>query len=636
MRGNSGIIGKPLTTSKTLASGVFDTFDTFNSRKNDGWPSTVYYNSTSFNSGTINENTNQSITLNTVGVPVNTTLFWTVLHGNSIASDFNGNVVSGSFTQSATSNTGTFSVATAFTGNTSKTPKTFQIQIRTGSTGGPVVYTTGTYTIPTITVSNLYWSPTSINEGSSSFLYLQCGNCGSNTNPQITVNYSPPAGFILGVDTSSFPLTSNINVSALSNFPNPLTVVNDYTTEGTETVSVQLTYNGINLGTLQTVTINDTSLTPSSGTITPSTTTLTENNTITFTCTINQSFTGTAYYSINNVTGTMSTVDFTDALLSGSFNMTNGSGSFTKRLVADGLSEGEAFSVSLRFGSTTGTVFATTATISTVDMAAPVQEEFTTPGTYSWLCPSGVTSVCVVCIGGGGGGIRYQSSWVGGSMAGGGGGGLGWRNNIAVTPGTSYTVVVGAGGVAGTYGVSGGAGGQSYFINASTVAGNGGGGGVYYTNISGGTYAGQGGGNGGNVPLTDNVVTPGGGGAGGYAGNGGRGGGNNANYYPASGVGGGGAGGGNSTSGFHGYGGGGTGIYGQGANGVANNNGGGGGGSGGGAGSAVDAVRTGGLYGGGGGGQCFNTVSGGDGGGGAVRIIWGAGRAFPSTNTQNM
>lgn len=47
----------------------------------------------------------------------------------------------------------------------------------------------------------------------------------------------------------------------------------------------------------------------------------------------------------------------------------------------------------------------------------------------------------------GGGGTGW-----GGSGGGGGGGGLGYRNNYAVVPGTSYTVVVGAGGV-GTYSI---------------------------------------------------------------------------------------------------------------------------------------------------------------------------------------
>lgn len=30
------------------------------------------------------------------------------------------------------------------------------------------------------------------------------------------------------------------------------------------------------------------------------------------------------------------------------------------------------------------------------------EAEFTTPGTYSWTAPAGVTSVCVVCVCGGG------------------------------------------------------------------------------------------------------------------------------------------------------------------------------------------------------------------------------------------
>lgn len=72
---------------------------------------------------------------------------------------------------------------------------------------------------------------------------------------------------------------------------------------------------------------------------------------------------------------------------------------------------------------------------------------FDTPGTYTWTAPAGVTSVSVVCIGGGGAGTRGTSpSDSVQYRRGGGGGGLGWKNNIAVTPGQTYTVVVGAGG----------------------------------------------------------------------------------------------------------------------------------------------------------------------------------------------
>jgi hypothetical protein len=79
---------------------------------------------------------------------------------------------------------------------------------------------------------------------------------------------------------------------------------------------------------------------------------------------------------------------------------------------------------------------------------------FTTPGTYSWTCPTGVTNICAVCIGGGGGGesvlqLPGTDTWTGGG--GGWGGGLAWSNSIPVTPGATYKIQVGAGGAWGNY-----------------------------------------------------------------------------------------------------------------------------------------------------------------------------------------
>ena len=270
--------------------------------------------------------------------------------------------------------------------------------------------------------------------------------------------------------------------------------------------------------------------------------------------------------------------------------------------------------------------------------------EFTTPGTYSWTAPLGVTSVSVVAIGGGGAGYN---SW---AQASGAGAGLGWKNNIAVTPGQSYTVQVGAGGVK-----NGGAGGNSYFINLTTVAGYGGGNATSGANTSGpnangygGGYVGDGGGAGGNA-----TNYAGGGGAGGYSGTGG-----NAQGLP--GLNSGGAAGGGYYSSTYGSGaGGGVGIYGRGetASGwwhgssgqvfstSAGNGGGGAGGSGGTRGRSGENPANsygesgnsdgyGGDYGGGGGGPGTSWPSAsGSGGKGAVRVIYGAGRAFPATNT---
>ena len=95
----------------------------------------------------------------------------------------------------------------------------------------------------------------------------------------------------------------------------------------------------------------------------------------------------------------------------------------------------------------------------------PTESSYTTPGTYTWMAPANIHSnvVAVVAVGAGGTGVGYGP--------GGGGGGLGYKNNISVSSGTGYTVVVG-----GVPNGEHGDGGDSDFINTSTVKGGGGGG----------------------------------------------------------------------------------------------------------------------------------------------------------------
>ena len=249
------------------------------------------------------------------------------------------------------------------------------------------------------------------------------------------------------------------------------------------------------------------------------------------------------------------------------------------------------------------------------------QQTFTVAGTQSWTCPPGVTSVCVVAIGPGANGY---------SMQGGGGGGLGYKNNIAVTPGSTYTVVVGAA----DSGV------DSYFMNSTTVKGG------AATGRTGGGYAGDGGGNGGTGAQAGSPYTVegysiynggGGGGSGGYTGLGGSGGAGRSTGNYTSGMSGSlGAGGTQGGSGafcatagtpFDGAGSGGyASLYGtvtRMGNTSSSTNG-------------ASASST--HYGAGGGGNTYYMQANvpGTGGKGAVRIIWGEGRAFPSTNVQDM
>ena len=261
-------------------------------------------------------------------------------------------------------------------------------------------------------------------------------------------------------------------------------------------------------------------------------------------------------------------------------------------------------------------------------------QTFTTPGYQDWTCPPGVTSVSVVCVGAGGGGRS------------GGGGALAWKNNISVTPGTTYWVTVGQNNNTST-------GGDSYFDLTNTnpiqrvVSAQGGRGGV-----NGGAFgqmtAGDGGGDGGSGAIHAHGDNGGGGGAGGYAGltgNKAPGKGGSAGYHAVqegtAGVGGAGGGGGGWSDGYtQGSGGGGVGLYGEGTSGAAGNAGNpGGGGSGGGdGGSSGTTNRYGGDYGGGAGCYATGSYQNSWGGKGAVRIVWsvdGSTVGFPSTNVQN-
>jgi len=95
--------------------------------------------------------------------------------------------------------------------------------------------------------------------------------------------------------------------------------------------------------------------------------------------------------------------------------------------------------------------------------------------TQSWTAPSDVTSVDLFLVGGGGGGGATLST--NNQGAGGGGGGQVLRDTVAVTPGASYTVTIGAGGALASAGSgnNGATGGSSSFGSLRTALGGGGG-----------------------------------------------------------------------------------------------------------------------------------------------------------------
>ena len=122
---------------------------------------------------------------------------------------------------------------------------------------------------------------------------------------------------------------------------------------------------------------------------------------------------------------------------------------------------------------------------------------FTSSATF--MVPPGVGTVRVVTVGGGGGGGGGHSGC--GNSGGGGGGGRVISGVLAVTPGVSVPVTVGAGGAgAAGGGASGASGGTSSFGGALSAAGGGGGEGGFWCGgqLSRGGSGGSGGGAGGN------------------------------------------------------------------------------------------------------------------------------------------
>ena len=492
-------------------------------------------------------------------------------------------------------------------------------------------------------------SSTSLNEGQTLTITVNTTNVDDGLVLYWTVDQHTGS-----INTSDF--NANSGTVTITNGTGTITIdiSEDATTEGEEKFAVKLyteaEYTN-NIANTNIITINDTSNAIVTYAITPDKTSLNEGETLTTTVTTSNVANGTTlYWTLDQHTGSINTSDFSSGTWNGSGTISSNQFSFSHTIAADTTTEGEEkFAIKLYTDSGLTNNVANTSVITVNDTSqAPAttvsgQQAWTTAGTYTFTVPTGVYSICVVCVGGGGGGSNSNN------FNAGSGGGLGWKNNIPVSPNQQYNIQVGA---AGQGNSSGGTdGGDSIFPGGVSGLCRGYGGDGNDGNGSqggGGGFIGDGGGNGGAW-----ATYGGGGGAGGYSGDGNSETGGAGGSGAANGLTGGGAGGG------------GVGIYGEGTSGL-NHQGqgswnvvtygatmyGGGGGSGGSNGgngvaptfnngySGVVAGLAGGGYGGGGGGcngnGAWGTCQGSNGAGGAVRIIWGPNRAFPSTNTSDV
>jgi len=151
------------------------------------------------------------------------------------------------------------------------------------------------------------------------------------------------------------------------------TIANDFATEGQESFSLTIrtgSSSGTVVATSSTITVNDV---VASFSVAESSTSVNEGGTVTFTVTGSNIPNGTYYYSIEQESGIITASDFNPVSLTGSFNISSNTGTFTITIADDFTTDGsDSFSVDVRRGSVTGTVVASSNIITINDTSRNV------------------------------------------------------------------------------------------------------------------------------------------------------------------------------------------------------------------------------------------------------------------------
>lgn len=333
-------------------------------------PPTVVISYVTVTPSTFTASEGSAITFTIAGTNItNGTYYYTVEQASGstaiTTSDFTSASLSGSFTM--TSNSGSFSITPAkdlFTEGT----ETFSVSVRETSITGAILGASDEITIADLSITpTLTPSASTVNEGSS--VSFTAANVGPNGTYYWTVS-----GISAGdVTATSGSFTVSGSTGGIDNGTGTFSITtnSDRTTEGSETMNVQVR-SGSTSGTIlatTSVTITDISLTPSASFInSPNIAELTPNNgglsTSTTLRVSNLGPAGTYYWTVNNQSGTLTTSDLTSGTTSGSFTTStlNGSADIVFTAAVDQVAETNSlqqFQVQIREGSTSGTILVT-------------------------------------------------------------------------------------------------------------------------------------------------------------------------------------------------------------------------------------------------------------------------------------
>ena len=275
MKRNNGFIGNKKSTNLNNAIGTFELFDCYNARSDNQWPKTKYFISISPNTANHLEGEAKTFTVTVDGYENGDTIYYSIasVTGSISASDFTDSTLTGDFTVNS-SGQGSFSKT--LVRDASNETESYKIQIRHGSTSGTIIGESGTISMPqpsyTLTASN-----SSPNEGDTVTFtltgtntytgthYYSLGGTAANSGD---LNTSTTGNFSYNGSTGSF----GVNIDA------------DFLTEGSETFTAYARVNstGGDIVAQTTVTVNDTSLTPTA-TCTPNVSSVNEGSSVTFT-----------------------------------------------------------------------------------------------------------------------------------------------------------------------------------------------------------------------------------------------------------------------------------------------------------------------------------------------------------------
>ena len=208
------------------------------------------------------------------------------------------------------------------------------------------------------TIATVTPAASSVNEGSSLAINVATEFLAVNTG---TLYYSINQNASdFGTSSGTFNITNNtgsFNVTPTA----------DATTEGSETFTVNVrtgSTTGTIIGTSSTITINDTSLTPTYS-ASSSSSSVNEGSSVTISVTTTNISNGTTLYWRNSKANTS---DFSSSNWYGSFTINSNSGSFNVTARADSTTEGsETFYIMIKTGSTSGTTVAQTSNITIND-----------------------------------------------------------------------------------------------------------------------------------------------------------------------------------------------------------------------------------------------------------------------------